>query len=293
MKNLILAGRTPTVTYSSHSHFHSAWEFIYYVNGTGRLFHDDSFSRFSPGDIAIVPPHMPHHEEIENGYETFIILFNHSNSEPNTVRFYHDAERQLFSLVEMLHSQFYTVQPNRMNICEATLHLIEQYIVSYDMQKVERKHSRIVSSFINVLIEHFTSPDFQLKDAMRDIPYSDDYFRKLFKKETGKSPLKYLSDLRIEYARQFLEESTLSVKRIAYLSGFSDPYYFSRQFKCSCGKYPSEWRKHILEKREYSFLPDMSDEYVMRNFYDKCTVWKTDDSFMSIEQREEPAFAAR
>ncbi len=61
-----------------------------------------------------------------------------------------------------------------------------------------------------------------------------DYFRKLFKKEMGVSPLKYLTQIRISHAKRLLrlkQRSDMSIQEIAWLSGFQDSLYFSRVFK--------------------------------------------------------------
>jgi len=274
MKNMILAGRTASVIFHANSHFHNAWEFIYYTNGSGYLRHGNSISAFTVGDIAIVPPHIPHYEETISGYENFIIMFSHSEEDPHSVRFHHDNEGCIRPIVEMMYSQFFTEHPNWRNICEAGLSLIEQYLISYDIKRVGCTCSPIVSSFVNILITQFSSPSFQLQDVMKDFPYSESYLRKVFKREMGKSPAKYLNHLRIKFARRLLEESTLSVKGIAYMSGFSDPYYFSRQFKMSYGKSPKEWRNDADEAyKAKDEQPVEILEGLPRRKYADLTVW--------------------
>ena len=70
-------------------------------------------------------------------------------------------------------------------------------------------------------------------------------FLTLFKKETGKSPVNYLEDLRFARACELLENTDLSVKSIAFSIGFGDPLYFSRFFKKYSGMSPGNYRKRI------------------------------------------------
>lgn len=63
--------------------------------------------------------------------------------------------------------------------------------------------------------------------------YSDDYFREKFKPQYGKTPAAYLTELRINYAKNLIKtyKNALKIYEIAYLCGFKDVLYFSRRFK--------------------------------------------------------------
>jgi transcriptional regulator GlxA family with amidase domain len=66
--------------------------------------------------------------------------------------------------------------------------------------------------------------------------------RELFRDETGKSPVQYLRNLRIQRAEQLLQDTFLSVKEIAFLSGMRDMSHFVRDFKRQNGLTPTEFR---------------------------------------------------
>lgn len=68
------------------------------------------------------------------------------------------------------------------------------------------------------------------------------YFRNMFKKYTGMSPVQYHLQLRIKKAEDMLLMSQKPVKEIAYELGFQSTFYFSRLFKIKTGKNPSEYR---------------------------------------------------
>lgn len=66
-------------------------------------------------------------------------------------------------------------------------------------------------------------------------------FRKV-KELTGKTPNKYLRDLKLHKARTFLQEYAYkTVAEISYAVGFQDPHYFSKIYKSHFGKWPSEY----------------------------------------------------
>lgn len=68
----------------------------------------------------------------------------------------------------------------------------------------------------------------------------------LFRDYTGKSPVKYYSELKISEAKKLLREDSLSVSEIADLLCFSGIHNFSRSFKKATGFSPLEYKKSIL-----------------------------------------------
>ncbi len=73
------------------------------------------------------------------------------------------------------------------------------------------------------------------------ISYS--WFRRLFRKYTGMTPGQYLAHLRMQHARELLEQSTLPVQDIAERLHFESSGYFSVYFRRQTGLSPLEYRK--------------------------------------------------
>ena len=71
---------------------------------------------------------------------------------------------------------------------------------------------------------------------------SKDHFIRLFKKETGTPPLKYINLKKIEKAQLSLVTDSLTVKEIAYRLAFEDCSYFNRLFKKVTGLTPQQYR---------------------------------------------------
>ena len=68
------------------------------------------------------------------------------------------------------------------------------------------------------------------------------YFSKLFRRQTGLSPMAYLRQRRITQAQALLVQSDETVERIATAVGFDDPFHFSRIFRRLTGQSPSAYR---------------------------------------------------
>ncbi len=71
------------------------------------------------------------------------------------------------------------------------------------------------------------------------------YLSRLFKKKTGINFVDYLTDLRIEKAKEFLAIPTMKIYTVAEMVGYENPRYFSRIFKDATGISPQEYRTMV------------------------------------------------
>ncbi len=69
---------------------------------------------------------------------------------------------------------------------------------------------------------------------------------KIFRENTGQSPMEYYSELRISEAKKLIRENNLSVSQISDMLGYSSIHTFSRAFKKETGLSPVSYRKSIL-----------------------------------------------
>lgn len=74
------------------------------------------------------------------------------------------------------------------------------------------------------------------------VGFSEVYFRKLFKKRFGTSPIQYVINRRVCYSKQLLN-GKYRIAEVAEKAGFNSIYHFSREFKKQTGKSPSEFAK--------------------------------------------------
>ena len=70
--------------------------------------------------------------------------------------------------------------------------------------------------------------------------YTPSYINRIFKKDSGITPLQYVTALRMERAKELLL-TDIDIKKIAALTGYEDARYFSRVFKNETGLTPSAW----------------------------------------------------
>ena len=85
--------------------------------------------------------------------------------------------------------------------------------------------------------------DLRLSSLAKEFNLNPTYCSELFKRITHKSYSEYLSELRVEQARHFLDNTNMGLEEIAYKTGFNDHYYFTKTFKKITGLPPSQYRK--------------------------------------------------
>lgn len=108
----------------------------------------------------------------------------------------------------------------------------------------ENKAGRITLFAVEFIDKNFHK-DITLEDVSSAVSLSPYYFSKLFKSETGENFIDYLTCVRINKAKELLKNKSLSVKEICFTIGYSDPNYFSRNFKKIVGVTPTEYRESL------------------------------------------------
>jgi AraC family transcriptional regulator len=91
-------------------------------------------------------------------------------------------------------------------------------------------------------IELHAFDQLRLADLAQELGLSPFTTLRQFRASTGKTPHKYVLELRLERAKQLLKKTGASVESIAKNAGFDDLAYFSRFFKQRTGHSPSSFR---------------------------------------------------
>ena len=99
----------------------------------------------------------------------------------------------------------------------------------------------IIRNSVDYLLKNYKKSKLSIKKIAEQSSISEVYFRKLFKKEYGTSPQKYIMRLRIQNAMGLISTGYYSLKEVAYMSGYTDYKYFSSEFKKSNGISPSQY----------------------------------------------------
>lgn len=83
----------------------------------------------------------------------------------------------------------------------------------------------------------------KIPDLAKLVGMNEQYFCRYFKKITGKTPIQYINEIRIEKAAQYLQETDRKIIDIAMECGYDNIGYFIKRFRTEKGISPSEYRK--------------------------------------------------
>lgn len=250
----------PFETYGPHGHLRIEINLVRKGSCFLHLNNNESIT-FNEGEMMVIYSHLEHLFEagpkgvtlmqLEFMPEVFSIFDPHAESSPESLRMYNlfSEENRLIKIT------------NNIRIMRAVQRIIN-----------ELKDKKIFSDYLVImyyaelliLLQRHMSETYLplgandlLRDAIaffrknyeKDIvisevadhcKISERYLRKLFSSNLNISPLDYLNEIRINKSIELLKHTELSVKEIAFMSGFKSSQYFSRVFKKQTGMTPSE-----------------------------------------------------
>jgi len=119
--------------------------------------------------------------------------------------------------------------------------LCEIFAECYTQNYVLKSQNSKIQKSIEYLLKNYKKSDLSVKEIADRSFMSEVYFRKIFKKEYGVSPQKYIIDLRMQNAVGLISAGYYSLKEVAYMSGYNDYKHFSVEFKKKMGVSPSEY----------------------------------------------------
>jgi AraC-like DNA-binding protein len=117
---------------------------------------------------------------------------------------------------------------------------------------LKQKRSQKIPSWakeLKEIIQDQVDTNITLKQLSKNLAINPAYLSREFSKYFDDLSFgEYLRKLRIEKAIEYLNSSSYSLTKIAYLTGFSDQSHFTRIFKRHTGQNPSSYRKNLRKK---------------------------------------------
>ncbi|MDQ6422448.1 response regulator [Paenibacillus sp. LHD-117] len=125
-------------------------------------------------------------------------------------------------------------------LCAESVRAIRGRREDYSVQQVAKA--------IEYVKFHYKNPELSLKDVCQHISMSASYFSALFKHNTGKTFVEFVTDERMEKAKELLALTSMKSYEVAYEVGYGDPHYFSGAFKKHTGDTPTEYRLKTMKE---------------------------------------------
>ncbi len=224
--------------------------FIFILEGSMRYrFSDETEFVATAGDVLFLARGALYSMTLEKG--TYRFIFANFDFVPGTP----DLQSSVFPMMNarVMESQFRRMlerwrlqKPGAVEDCLSILYavyaeLLRQRTAAYIPVL---KRSRLDAA-LQYISDNFANEGLKVEDAAKAAGMGESHFRRLFKSAYGVSPIKYISLLRVNRAKEYIKYSSDSFAEIAQNCGFASVYYFSRIFKKEAGCTPGEYRtKH-------------------------------------------------
>lgn len=123
--------------------------------------------------------------------------------------------------------------------------LVEQLIepMTYEIRHRTAEQFKTIAEKVVYIVQTEYDQDLSLDIVAERLHYSPTYLSKIFKKEYGMNFLEYLMQFRLQLAKQWLQETNMTIKEISEKLRYTNSQNFIRFFKKNVGMTPGEYRK--------------------------------------------------
>ena len=232
-------------------HYHHGFEIGVCVEGEGIFIIDNKIHRFTKNSVVFIPSAIPHIAQSLDeapskwkyltidwekilGYKEIRVCENMLQSEDMAL------------LVQLICKEVEKKEESYQNVAthliKALIHqLLRCETVDSSPRQTDDDNDKVYAAIC--FISNNYNQKFTIEDLAAANNYSVNYFRKIFKKYTGLTPLDYIINFRLRVASTLLRTTNKSVLEIAEESGFPTLSSFNRYFKKKFSTTPSQWRK--------------------------------------------------
>lgn len=258
--------------FSDEEHTHEYIELSLVLEGNAYWKVDGKEYKLTRGDLLLMNPGIRHQGiyRKDNQYKEFILGFTQvhfRNMKPNVIDFGED--KRIYSIKDKYLTKMeqvcFSIEEESKGSNPGRYFMIKTYLMQLilllyrnetgDCDKESSKNqggrtdfddvhkNYVVDQMIAYLNEHYMEK-ISLDQIAKNMYLSTFYISKIFKAETGNTPINYLIEKRMEKAKELLESNEkVPIQTIASAVGYDDVYHFSKSFKKSFGTPPSTYRK--------------------------------------------------
>ncbi|MBX2814694.1 MAG: AraC family transcriptional regulator [Saprospiraceae bacterium] len=251
-------------------HYHAQFELLYNARGSGIRFVGDSVSEFSPGDLVLVGPYLPHLWRNDSSYyedgatknvRTIVLKFTRGFIGNDTFEnpAFSDVKKLLSRskygisfgnrTSKALHQDFLQIVdlPEHEQLiqllsllCRLANSPEQEVLSSADMRQYKDQHSDRLTQVVRHISDHYAD-DISLQDIADVACMTTNSFCRFFKKKTNKSFTQFLNEVRIKNAARILVQNTVPVSEAGYKVGYKSLTNFYKQFRQVMGCSPKAY----------------------------------------------------
>lgn len=258
--------------YPTPWHFHPEYELVLVTESTGKRFIGDHVSEFSPGNLALIGPYLPHTYKNDQAYlaensglraKSIVVHFREDSFGDNFLSL---PEAQKINNLLSRSIKGLSVTGKTNTLISGKLHnLVNEKGLSRWLLLLEILNILADSKELNYICNNVITGqnpsetarmnkilDFVIKNFKREIRLSEaadlanmaeNSFSRYFSQRTRKSFTGFVNEVRLNHASKLLTESPKSITEVCMECGFSNLSNFNRQFRKVYQKNPLTFKK--------------------------------------------------
>ncbi|MBQ2967550.1 MAG: AraC family transcriptional regulator [Clostridia bacterium] len=231
----------PRTNFKAHNHTYH--EIIYFIKGAGQTKVGEDIFPYKPGDICFTPKGIYRNQRAEKRSEYLCLGFLCDKKISLGSGVY--ACEQDGSILKLLLDILEEYTQKKARYKEVCDHKISELLIK--ISRLQQKDGDETSMWSIIReIDNNQVFNISIEELAEKSSYSYDHFRHVFKKLTGRSPMQYVMQKRLEQAKKLLKEDNYSCTLVSQVCGFSTPAQFSAVFKRETGMTPIEYKEHAI-----------------------------------------------
>lgn len=109
-------------------------------------------------------------------------------------------------------------------------------------KRASSRYEDVVSEVIHYIEDNYAQEELSLNLLASHVNFSPNHLSMIFSQQTGQTLIRYLTDYRMNRAKELLRCSSKKSSVISMEVGYKDPHYFSYLFKKTQGMTPTQYR---------------------------------------------------
>lgn len=232
-------------------HFHATYELVYMEEGMITAEFAGTRTDIKKGEFLLISPCVAHSFVATGQCRYFITIFpkeyveSFFNKESEEKAFHFSVNNEI---LKMYLKHLYKEKEEDKYMIISSLYAMCSCALKNNILSSSQKELFDFVFEVNKILSLNFKEDLKRKDVADKLNYEEHYFSTLFSKNFNINFKTYLNNIRIEYAKNLLRSTKMSIMGIAIDSGFKSIRNFNTSFKSYTGVIPSEYRKRISSK---------------------------------------------
>lgn len=214
---------------------------------------DDLFAKYHQAMIEFRTRLMEQPEKMEETIKRWISVIRHHQYAPEVVKDW------VLKLLLDIRLKIQALQHfRRTNTAEVLYKEMSAIDSLYELEGWLIRHLKAAAPIVETIKEQSTRSEVQsayryvarhidqritLDEIANHLHLNASYFSRLFKKETGETFIEYVTRIKMDRAKELLDQTTFSVGEICGMLGYDNHSYFIKTFKAAVGMTPAEYRE--------------------------------------------------